>query len=281
MKRIIILILAVVTLFGLTACGNKAEDPIDGSQQINIRVKNETENLLKEVGVTAYIDAEACSSMAIQAADGTLLGKDDIEFAIYPADLKDKGDVEDLALKFTVTDANGVASDVCIIGNFSAEWGETYVFELSATADGYQVFMMTDSGEIPGDAVSEDLYEKDFYYNDACPETILLDNREQEKVFLSVENDYVAVVQMGGKKAEAILPYGFTIDTAILAFTGEMDFSDLDGDGYSDPMMVFDTGFDGSDGQKITLQWFHTGEDSWTLNEEFSTLPGKVPAEGE
>jgi len=208
-------------------------------------------------------------------------------------DADDWDDLDEFALGFSVTEADGTTLELGSIG-FRAKRGESYTFRLSYETGGYHI--EGDMGgifnanpvpeEAPDAAVSLDipaLYEKEFYYNDACPETVMWDEGKQEKVFLSIEDNYIAVLELDDdnepEKPEAILPYGFTIDNAILAYTS-IDFSDLDGDGYSDPTVTFDTGFDGSAGQKITLVWFHTGEDTWTLNEEFSTLPGQTPAKG-
>jgi len=122
MKKLSILLIALVLILGITGCGSNE------SKEIKVIVNNTVENRVKAIALNFLSGGEVKFTQAVNDADGLLLNKDAYTFTLTKEDIKNL-DLSDFTIEFYITDKNDVRENV-LTTMFEAQKGMEYTFSL-------------------------------------------------------------------------------------------------------------------------------------------------------
>lgn len=156
MRRMTAIIMAVMFIFGMSACGGRTADNENqqgNAQEIYITVTNTVEEHVAGLGVSWCIEDEVLGSTEVKAADNDMIGNGAFEFVFYSDELPENTDLEKFGVKFNVSEKSGVSFNVATL-NFPVEFGKIYEFELREQDGCYAIWSVTDQVLYSGNSIS-------------------------------------------------------------------------------------------------------------------------------
>lgn len=159
MKKLTAIFAIIVLCLCCISCGTKTE----GKDEIRINIKNDAAEQLRCIGITYCLGDEALGTFGVEHADGTPLGSDSLAFHLTKEDIPADADLSTFRMEVSVTNADGVAYDVCRMA-FIPEFGKEYQFRLKGEDGSYSLWAVKDGnviglpgGEFPEEAGSIEL----------------------------------------------------------------------------------------------------------------------------
>ncbi|MGN0734103.1 MAG: hypothetical protein ACI4LC_08015 [Emergencia sp.] len=153
MKRIAVIVFAVVMCISMTACGQKSE-PKAGADDIGIRVTNEAGDDIVGMGVDWFVADQCFKSTGMQPADGGTIGEEPVEFVLTGEEIPQDANLNEFGVRFNVQNEKGVEFDICTL-YFPAEPGNEYSFEVRIEDGSYAVWAEIDDSVHSGRTIAK------------------------------------------------------------------------------------------------------------------------------